>query len=162
MMNIPNETKNMNTVYGVVVCLVKNKQVYLSRRIDTTLFSKKWQFLNTWMRGSQSSFEAAINLVERETGIVITRDRLFFASSISLTSLHEFYYIYLVNLKDDEIVVDIEDKHRSPWKPFPLLGAIVLDVVPAIRPILRKLLKGLNAVEFDNAFVKRNENPVWF
>ena len=152
MSKVPDETKSMNTCYGVIVCLIKDKEIYLSRRLDTPLFSKKWQLLNSWMRSGESSFEVAINLIDKETGITITRDRLFIASTISITNLHEFFYIYLVNLNKNECVVDIEDKYRSFWKAFPLNRAIVLDVVPAIRPILRKLLKNLAIAEFDRAF----------
>ena len=138
------------TRYGVVVGLVKGTEIYLSRRIDDKKFAfpKKWQFLNGYLKETlEISIEAAHRTVLEETGINIHKNRFYFLNSITVGK--EFYYIYLVHLKDDETPIEIDEKvfGHSNWKAFPLDKAVVLDLVPCLRTILRKLLKTLAIAE---------------
>ena len=137
-----------NTRYGVAVGLFKGKEVYLSRRSEQIIFGKKWQFINGRMRGAEVSAEGAIRLVEEQTGITITKDRLYdIRGNINVEETGEFYYVYLVHLKENECPTNPDEKIRGPWRLFPMEASIVLDLVPGVRDILRKLHKCLSKVE---------------
>ena len=127
-----------HTTYGVAVGLVKNKKIYLSRRLDTPLFPKKWQFVNGWLWGCEQSQDAAVRVVETQTGIKIGKDRLFYMNVLTVKESNEFYYVYLVHLKDSEVPANTDGRYRSEWKPFELKAAAILDLVPGLRNIIRK------------------------
>ena len=138
------------TRYGVVVGLVKGTEIYLSRRTDEKkyAFPKKWQFVNGYLKETlEISIEAAHRETLRETGLDIHKSRFYYLNSITVGN--EFYYIYLVHLNENESPVEIDEKifGHSNWKAFPLDKAVVLDLVPCLRTILRKLLKTLAVAE---------------
>ena len=136
-----------HTRYGVAVGLIKDKAIYLSRRIDTPMFPKKWQFVNGWLWGSEQSQDAALRVVETQTGIKIEKDRLNYINSLTVTESNEFYYIYLVHLEDSETPTNTDIKYRSDWKLFPLEAASILDLVPGLRTIIRRTRIALVRVE---------------
>jgi ADP-ribose pyrophosphatase YjhB (NUDIX family) len=138
------------TLYGAAIGLFKGKEVYLSRRIDTPLFPKKWQFLNGRLKGIEQSQDGAVRIVEEQTGIKVDKSRLHYINSVTIAESGEFYYVYLVHLQDSEIPVNTDNKYRSDWKLFNLTAASVLDLVPGIRHILKKLNKCLIKVEAES------------
>ena len=146
------------TMYGAAIGLFDGKEVYLSRRIDTPQFPKKWQFVNARLRPSEQSQSGAIRVVEDQTGIQLTNDRLHYVNAITLTDTHEFYYVYLVHLRADEKPINSDTKYRSEWKKFKLENAVVLDLVPGIRTILRRLLRCLIKVEEMEKAQAKGEN----
>ena len=147
--HIRQEQQLQSTRYGVAVGLFKGKEVYLSRRSEKIIFGKKWQFINGRMRGAEVSAEGALRLVEEQTGITITKDRLHDVGNISVEQTGEFYYVYLVHLKEGECPTNPDEKIRGPWRLFPMEASIVLDLVPGVRNILRKLHKCLAKVELE-------------
>lgn len=150
--------KDTATRYGAAIGLFQGKEIFLSRRVDTPLFAKKWQIVNARLKGIEQSQEGAIRIVEDQTGIQLTRDRLHYISSITLSDTAEFYYVYLVHLKDGETPINSDTKYRTEWKKFKLENAVVLDLVPGIRPVLRKLLRCLIKVEALEKNKVRGEN----
>ena len=155
---ISDNTDNIKIRYGVAVGLFKDKEVLLSRRIDTPLFSKKWQFVNGNVKFEEDSKDSAVRLVEDQTGIKIDKTQLYYSHTITIGETKEFYYIYLVHLKDTDIPSNTDTKYRSDWKIFSLKNAVVLDLVPGIRPILRKLLRCLIKVELENLAKINNQD----
>lgn len=155
------------TLYGAAIGLFKGDEVILSRRIDTPKFPKKWQFCNGRLRGQEQSQDAAIRIVKEQTGIQLDKKQLHYINSISLAESHEFYYVYLVHLKDDEKPTNTDTKYRSNWRQFKLGNACVLDLVPGIRNILRKLLsclikvREMEAKENDFAHIKAEANAIY-
>jgi 8-oxo-dGTP pyrophosphatase MutT (NUDIX family) len=133
--------------YGTAIGLFKGKEVYLSRRIEVPLFPKKWQFANGRLKGGEQSLDAAIRVVEEQTGIKIDKSRLNYVTGIPYTATNEYYYAYLVHLEDSEIPANTDKKYRSDWRLFDLESAIVLDVVPGLRRILVKTRRALLKVE---------------
>ena len=138
-----------DTLYGAAIGLFKDKGVYLSRRIDTPLFPKKWQFLNGGMKDGENGHNSSIRIAEEQTGIKLDDSRLHYITSINITQTNEFYFVYLVYLKNAEIPVNNCPKHCSDWKLFTLDAAVVLDLVPGVRHILLKLNKALHRVELE-------------
>lgn len=133
-----------STQYGVAVAIVssEDKEVYLSRRIDTPLFPKKWQIVNGRLRVNEQSSEAALRVIERETGMKLgTEKRLHAVDPISLSEINCFYYVYLLALKNGETPDLKENKFRSEWRKFKLGNAVVLDLIPGTRSIINHLLK---------------------
>ena len=149
-----------NTRYGAAIGLIKGKEVYLSRRIDTPLFPKKWQFANGRLKGQEQSQDSAVRIVEEQTGIKIGKDRLYYLRAVTIPDSNEFYYIYLVHLQDSETPINVDNKYFSDWKLFNLTAAGVLDLVPGIRTILRKLNKSLLKVEAEQK--SKGETPFNF
>lgn len=149
-----NETtnqSNVKTIYGTIVIVTQGEKVLLSRRLETPMYSKKWQLINGRMHGgNEASSDTAVRVLERETGIQLPKEELIFMGSLTLSEIHQFYYIYAVNipiatpLSDDS---KKQTKHRSDWRFFNLNNAVVLDVAPGIRSILIKLASGLNKVK---------------
>jgi len=135
---------NQKTFYGVAVVLEKNKQLYLSRRSENmAIFPKKWQFVNGRLGGSEISIKSGIRHVEEQTGIKLDQGRLVHAALMNIDEINECYYIYLVHLKESETPVNTNQRLRSDWRLFPLESAVVLDVIPCIRDIIKKLNKNL-------------------
>ena len=130
------------TKYGAAIGLIKGDEIFLSRRVDTPVFPKKWQFANGRLRGEEDSKDAATRIVEEQTGIYIAKPRLHFLHSIQVTETAEFYYLFLLHLNEGEVpmIQTIYWKHYSDWKSFKLEKAVVLDLVPGIRTPIRKLL----------------------
>ena len=141
-----------NTLYGAAVVLIKNKQIYLSRRTEKVMFPKKWQFINGRLRNMEQSMDTAERLVEEQTKLKVDRRRLFFATNITVSESNEFYYVYILNLTADEVPLNTCDRWRGDWRIFPLDKASVLDVVPGIRPIIKALHRTLLKVEADKNF----------
>jgi ADP-ribose pyrophosphatase YjhB (NUDIX family) len=144
---IGDRTDTPKTIYGTAIGLFDGKEVYLSRRIDTPLYPKKWQFVNARLKASEQSQAGAIRVVEDQTGIQLTNDRLCYVHAITIADTNEFYYVYLVHLRPGEKPINSDTKYRSEWKKFKLENAVVLDLVPGVRTILRKLLRCLIKVE---------------
>lgn len=145
---------NTKSRYGVCVGLFKGKEVYLSRRMDVLAFPKKWQFVNGYLRdtinANEISQDAAVRILKEDTGLDIHRNRLHYINLLDVAG--EYYYLYLVHLNDDEIPQDKpflpgEPTIHSDWKVFPLDKALVLDLVPGLRTVIRKLHKCLNKLE---------------
>jgi 8-oxo-dGTP pyrophosphatase MutT (NUDIX family) len=136
-----------HTRYGAAIGLFRGKEIYMSRRIDVPLFPKKWQFVNGRLKGSEQSLDAAIRILQEQTGIKIDKSRLHYITGIPYAVTNEYYYVYLVHLQDLEIPVNTDIEHRSDWKLFSLEAAIVLDVVPGLRHILVKARRGLLKAE---------------
>lgn len=145
--HIHQQQQLQSTRYGVAVGLFKGKEVYLSRRSEKLIFGKKWQFINGRMKGAEISREGALRLIEEQTGITITSDRLHDVGSVNIEQTGEFYYVYLVHLKDGECPTNTDEKMRGPWRAFPMEASIVLDLVPGIRNILRGLHRCLKKIE---------------
>lgn len=145
--HIQQQQQLQSTRYGVAVGLFKGKEVYLSRRSEKLIFGKKWQFINGRMKGAEVSREGALRLVEEQTGITITSDRLHDVGSISVEQTGEFYYVYLVHLKEGECPTNPDEKIRGPWRLFPMEASIVLDLVPGVRNVLRGLHRCLKKME---------------
>lgn len=127
--------------------LIKNKQIYLSRRTEKVMFPKKWQFINGRLRNTEQSMATAERIIEEQTKLKIDPKRLFFATNITVGESNEFYYVYIVNLKDDETPVNTCERWRGDWRLFPLDKASVLDVVPGIRGIIKGLHRSLLKME---------------
>jgi ADP-ribose pyrophosphatase YjhB (NUDIX family) len=127
----------------------KYEEIYLSRRVDTPIFPKKWQFVNGPLRGQEESKEAALRVLEEQTGIYATKDRLHFLHSIQLTETEEFYYLFLMHLRPTEAPIQqvVYKKFYSDWRAFKLEKAVVLDLVPGIRTPIRKLLITLTRIK---------------
>ena len=90
-----------NTIYGTVVCVVKNNQLYLSRRTEKTIISpKKWQTVNGLLASqSEMSVQAAIRLVKEQMDIdVHDKSRYTFADTLNTEDKKFFYFVYLLNL----------------------------------------------------------------
>ena len=138
---------NESPLYGVAVALVKDKRVFLSRRMNTVILPKKWQFINTRITGIEQSQDSAVRVVEDETGVKLSKDRLYYTSYLSLPQLKEYYYLYLVGLRADETPIEIKNNFRSSWRSFKIDDALVLDVIPGIREILKKMSVSLKAWE---------------
>ena len=138
-----------STKYGVAIGLVNGKELYLSRRSEKVVFGKKWQLINGRLRGSETSKEAALRLVWEHTNIPMSTLRFHDVGNIHLAESHEFYYVYLVHLRADEKPVETTDheRWRGPWRSFPLDRAVVLDLVPGVRNVIKKLYKSLKKVE---------------
>ncbi len=131
-----------NTIYGVAVGMVRYGQVFLSRRTETVLYPKKWQFVNGRLKKGEVSVEAAMRVLADQTDIVINdRERFSFVKGISTNDHREFWFVYLVTLGDNDIPMNTCERFHGDWKPFDLERAEVLDVVDGIRPILRKMKK---------------------
>lgn len=144
---------DIKTRYGVCVGLVKDREIYLSRRIDTKTFPKKWQIVNGYLKdGFELSYDAATRIIEQETGIHIDSPRMFSAKTLTLPGSSEFYYVFLVHLAEDETPAPVDEKemNHSEWKSFPLDKAIVLDMVPGLRKIIRSLKLSLKKYEEGN------------
>jgi len=136
------------TLYGAAVLLVKDKQVYLSRRTEKVMFPKKWQFINGRLQHLEQSMGAALRLVYEQTGIKIEdKKRLHFTRTVDVESTNEFYYVYLINLNKYETPVNTCERWRGDWRLFKMESAVVLDVVPGIRGILKGLHRGLTKYE---------------
>ena len=134
-------TTTTNTLYGTAVGCVKNGQLYLSRRTETVIYPKKWQLIHGRMKKGELSTEAAMRLLEDQTELKIyDRTRYHFVNHIE-SSNHEFYYVYLVNLMENEIPKNTCDRFRGDWRTFDLEKAEVLDVVEGLRPIVKQLHK---------------------
>lgn len=146
-----------NTAYGVAVGLVNKKgEIYLSRRIDTLHFSKKWQFANGRMRHDEDSKVAAARITKDETGLSLPRNRFKFIQSINIDETNEFYYVFLAMVDDAEIP-SIENKtNRSGWRSFTLAHAHALDSVPGLRPVIFSSAKARRRVNLE---VGKDENP---
>ena len=143
----------LSTRYGVAVGLFKDKKVYLSRRSEKTIFPKKWQFVNGRMKGAELSHAAAVRIVEEHTGIILTPERLHDIGNITVDESGEFYYVYLVHLQDGECPINFDNKFNfyGNWRAFSMESSIVLDLVPGLRNILRKLYKCLMKIEGEKA-----------
>jgi ADP-ribose pyrophosphatase YjhB (NUDIX family) len=167
-----------NSKYGVAVGLFKGKEVYLSRRMDVLTFSKKWQIVNGYLndttKANELSQDAAIRILKDDTGLDIHRNRLHYINLLDFAG--ERYYLYLVHLNEGE-----EPKNKpfctgeptihSDWKLFPLDRAMVLDLVPGLRTVMRKLHKCLNKLEedkkkttqkIDTSRFSDSESAVWY
>jgi len=130
-----------NTIYGVAVVVIKDGQVIMSRRTETVVIPKKWQFVHGRLKRGELSIEAAIRLVYDQMDIAINdKMRFKFVNSVQPND-KELYFVYLVNLNKDEVPINTCDRFRGDWRVFDLDKAAVLDVIDGIRPILRKLLK---------------------
>jgi 8-oxo-dGTP pyrophosphatase MutT (NUDIX family) len=138
----------MRKLYGVGVGVIKNKQVYMCRRGDSIQpFGKKWQFIHGALLAGEQSMQAACRLVEEQMGIKgITKDRLSFGTYVDEYK-DEFYYVYLINLKPDEIPMNTDSNKRGDWRLFSLDKAIPLDVLPGLRTILISLNRTLEKWE---------------
>jgi 8-oxo-dGTP pyrophosphatase MutT (NUDIX family) len=139
----------LSTRYGVAIGLVKDKEIYLSRRAEVVMFPKKWQFVNGRMRGAELSRDAAVRIIESETGIVINKERLHDTGTLTVDESGEFYYVYLVHLNEGECPSISSETFHGAWRAFPLPSAVVLDLVPGLRKVLRGLYRALTTVEFD-------------
>lgn len=147
------ETTNstgVKTRYGIIILVIQDEKVLMSRRVDTPKYSKKWQLLNGRMHGHETSYDACVRILERETDIKLFTDAFTFLDSLTLEQIDEFYYVYAVNIPKTTVISDDakkETKQRSDWRFFELQRAIVLDSAPGIRSILLKLTSGLNKVK---------------
>lgn len=144
MVKDANDTK---TRYGVIVILTQDEEVLMSRRLDTTHFSKKWQLPSGYLSNGEPSYDACIRVLEHQTDIACSQDQFIFIGSLDLKEhLNEFYYIYAVNVPLSVKLSDKakkETKHRSDWRFFELDRATVLDSAPGIRDITLRLKSGL-------------------
>lgn len=147
--------------YGVIVILVQDEEIFLSRRLDTPTYNKKWQFINGKMHVGEVSIEAATRIIEKETGLVIDKERLHFTSSLSIAEIHEFYYIYIVSLSITEKVNhELVDPQRTEWRPFELQKAAILDLAPGLRQIVIKMYSSLMKWKHQGAAVKTNNSKI--
>jgi hypothetical protein len=137
--------KLSNTIYGTAVALIKDRQIYLNRRSEKMAsYKKKWQFTNGRIIGTEASLDAGVRLINEQANInTINKMRLDFATTIQIEETREFYYVYLVNLTDNETPENTYPHLRGEWRRFELKDAIVLDVVPGIRGIIKGLYRGL-------------------
>jgi len=143
------------TTYGVAVGLVKDRGIYLSRRIDTPLFPKKWQFVNGAMKQGENGHTASIRIAQDQTGLIIAGSKLHYIGSITIDAADEFYFVYLVHLKEHEVPTNNNGvTDRSDWKLFKMNAAVVLDLVPGLRHILFKLNKALLKVDLEISLKK--------
>jgi len=136
------------TLYGVLIGLVQNKRVYLSRRLKVQLYPGKWQLINGHIRtGEEQSADASVRIVERDTGLKLDRNRFHYVHSVFIKEINEFYYVHLVHLKEDETPVSTENTVVSALKSFKIADAVVLDVIPSVRSILKRLNASLVVYE---------------
>lgn len=129
--------------YAISVWLVSDKQVYLCRRINTEKFHGKWQPVWRELEMSELPMPGAVKAVEEQTGIVITESRLHWAQTISNENITNICWVYLVNLKNDEIPRAPQEPEMSNWVLYRLDKAAILDLVPGFRVVAVKLLKSL-------------------
>lgn len=135
--------------YGVAVAVLKNKEIYMSRRSEQMSLPKKWQLVYGKFKTGEQSSETARRLLNEQMSINIDRDddRFFFAKTIHIKETSECYFIYLINLTEDEIPSDTCSHRRGAWRAFKLSAAVVLDVVPGTRIVIKKLLNTLTKIE---------------
>ena len=143
--------------YGSSVGLIKDKGIYLSRRIDTLLFSKKWQLINGLMQAGENGRTTAVRIINEQTGLVIPDSRLYYMSSYDVEAANELYFIYLVCLQDNEVPENKESAYRSDWKFFKMEAAIVLDLIPGLRRFLFKLNRALLRVETEQRINQKKQ-----
>ena len=96
--------------------------------------------------------DTVARLIEEQTQLKIDKRRFHFATNITISESNEFYYVYIVNLNEDEIPLNTCDRWRGDWRVFPLDKASVLDVVPGIRNVIKALYRTLLKVEYDRNF----------
>jgi len=131
-----------NTIYGVAIGMVKHGQVYLSRRKESVLYPKKWQFVNGRMRDDAHAVDEAARIFKDQTDISVKdKTRFIFVKGISSHEYREFYFTYLINLTEDEIPKNTCDRFHDDWRPFNLDKAEMLDVVDGLRPVLKQMKK---------------------
>lgn len=134
-----NENMSQNTIYGAGVVMVKDKEIYLCRRTEKIIFPKKWQFINGRINGAEQSMDTAIRLLNDQAMLRLDKRRLHFLQNVTVDETNEFYYVYVVNLKEGEVPMNTCNRWRENWRLFPINRATVLDLVPGIRPIIRTL-----------------------
>ncbi len=133
---------NDNTIYGSAVAVLKDGQIIMSRRSESVIFPKKWQFVHGRLHTGEMSIKAAIRLVYDQMDISIEdKMRFKFVKSIENDEKREMYFVYLLSLNSDEMPVNTCDRFRGDWRAFDLEKAIPLDVIDGVRPILKKLHK---------------------
>lgn len=128
-----------NTIYGAAVVMIKDKDVYLCRRTEKVIFPKKWQFINGRIQHTEQSMDTAVRILEEHAMLKIDKKRLHFLQNVTIEESNEFYYIYVINLKEGEVPMNTCNRWRDNWKLFPMAKAGVLDVVPGIRGVIRTL-----------------------
>lgn len=133
-----------NTIYGAGVIMIKDKEIYLCRRTEKVVIPKKWQFINGRIKNTEQSMDTAVRLIEEQAMLKIDKRRLHYLQNV--TSENEFYYVYVVNLKEGEVPMNTCNRWREDWRLFPIEKACVLDVVPGIRTIIKVLEKTRKAV----------------
>lgn len=140
------------TIYGVMVGVVKNQQVYMCRRTDVLKhYPKKWQFVNGRLNNNEQSYDAAERVLRDWMGLEIHRKRLTSVGTMKVDEINHFYYIYLLNLDKDEIPANTCSRWRDDWRLFTLDKAIPLDVIPCIRGVLKKMERNLNKAKLSEA-----------
>lgn len=135
-------TETPHTIYGSEVGLIKNRQIYLSRRTENVVRPKKWQLVHGVLRSGEQSMDAAIRILHDQTGLLITdKRRMQFVQSISTDDKSENYFLYLLNLEESENPQNTCERFRGDWRLFELEKAEVLDVLEGVRGVLKKLLR---------------------
>lgn len=137
-------TTPKHTIYGSAVGVIKDRQIYLSRRTENVVRPKKWQIVHGVLRSGEQSMDAAIRILHDQTGILITdKYRMQFVGSINTDDKSENYFLYLLNLNPDETPKNTCERFRGDWRLFELEKAEVLDVLEGVRGVLKKLNRSL-------------------
>ena len=128
------------TPWTVAVGLLKDKGVYLSKRLNTKTFPDMWQFAGGKLEDNELPIYGAIRETKEETGLEFPYDRLDYACSIVGDPTTKVCYTYLVHLNDDEIPKKMEDL-ATEWSWFPFSEAIKLPLLPGLKELIGQLIK---------------------
>ena len=129
--------------YSIAVWLVSDKKAYLCRRINTKVFSGKWQPVCRELAMKELPQDGAVTAVEEQTGIKITEKRLHWAQTLNDATLQNICWVYLVHLNNDEIPRAPQNAEMSDWVLQRLDKAAILDLIPGFRVVAIRLLKAL-------------------
>ena len=132
---------SLKTTYGIAVAVLKDGQIYMSRRAEGTTYPKKWQFVNDFQWPGERTTLAASRIMKEQMDVEVNENRFHFATILLPEGKNLLYYVYMIHLDKDEIPMNVEDEYRSDWRLFSLEAACVLDVIPELRDIIKKLYK---------------------
>ena len=128
------------TKYGVVLAVLKDRQLYMSQRTENVTYPKKWNVISGMMKADEQSIDAVDRMLGEQMLIKAEKKRFHFVESLN-TVTNELFYVYLLNLNPLEIPSDTKKEYRNEWRLFSVKKAMVLDVVPGIRNIVRNLFR---------------------
>lgn len=124
----------------VAVALVKGNRVYVSQRIGTKNFDKKWQFAGGKLEKNELPFDGGAREVKEETGLDIDPARLRLIGEVTEDVTTDKCYMYVVPLADFETPKKMEEL-TSDWLLLPFDEVEKMDVMPGIKKVIETLKK---------------------
>jgi len=138
----PKENKNIKYDATVIIIMIKEKKVYLTKRLETCETYKNFYCVaGGKLELKEDPLTAAIRELKEETGLDIEPSRFEFVEASDKEPTAKVEYVFKVWLRPGEIPENTEPHKHEEWISYPIADALQLKLIPKLKSYFEDMLK---------------------